>query len=174
MITCGNFPPAALPICFDCEAASRRCWRRLSSAKALMKDSIAIVGVPGDFVSQDDTNLFAFVNTLRLSVKAKVAEEQQRGLSLSEIVVQVREMVRVAERDAQQSKPFPSNAFRAISRQAIAWCVESYQPRSITAGDDFSAPPNGSDQRSFPPFLVPAGPAAARVPAQSPNSRGLP
>jgi hypothetical protein len=139
-----------------------------------MKDSIPIVGVPGDFVSQTDENLFAFVNTLRLSVKARVAEEQRRGLSLSEIVAQVREMVRVAERDAEQSKLFPSHAFRAIQRQAIAWCIESFQPLAITAGNDFCAPPNGSDQQSLPPVLVPGGPFAARVSAQSPNSRGLP
>jgi hypothetical protein len=48
------------PICFDGEAASRRYWRRLSSAKVLMKDSpIAIVGLPGDFVSRDDEGLFS-------------------------------------------------------------------------------------------------------------------
>ncbi|MDP9201360.1 MAG: hypothetical protein M3P26_05445, partial [Gemmatimonadota bacterium] len=60
-----------------------------------MKDSsTAVAGLPGDLVSRDDEALFAFIDTLRLSVKAKVAAEQRRGLSLSEIVVQVREMVR--------------------------------------------------------------------------------
>jgi hypothetical protein len=100
-----------------------------------MKDPIATAGVPDAFVSQEDENLFAYINTLRLSVKAKVEAEQQRGLSLSEIVVQVREMVRVAEEDAQRPKPFPSRAFRAISRQALAWCVETYRPVAFTAGD---------------------------------------
>lgn len=103
-----------------------------------MKDPIATAGVPAAFVSQEDENLFAYINTLRLSVKAKVEAEQQRGLSLSEIVVQVREMVRVAEEDAQRPKPFPSRAFRAISRQALAWCVEAYRPVDFTAGHELS------------------------------------
>jgi hypothetical protein len=103
-----------------------------------MKDPIATAGVPDDFVSQEDENLFAYINTLRLSVKAKVEAEQQRGLSLSEIVVQVREMIRVAEEDAHRPAPFPSRAFRAISRQAVAWCVEAYRPLDFTAGDELS------------------------------------
>jgi hypothetical protein len=140
-----------------------------------MKDSpIAIVGLPGDFVSRDDEDLFSFVNTLRLSVKAKVAEEQQHGLSLAEIVVHVREMVRVAEEDAHQSKSFSSHAFRAISRQAVAWCIESYQPLTINASNDLLTPPAGSDHGPSLPVLVPSGSSAGRVPAQSPNSRGLP
>lgn len=94
-----------------------------------MKDSpIAIAGVPGDFISQDDERLFAFVDALRVSVKARVAVEQLRGVSLSEIVVQVREMVRLAEEEAQDPKLFSSRASRAISRQAVAWCIETYQP----------------------------------------------
>lgn len=139
-----------------------------------MKDSKnGIAGLPGDLVSPDDDGL-SFINTLRLSVKAKVVAEQERGLSLSEIVVQVREMVRLAEKDLQQPKPFPSGAFRAISRQAIAWCVETYRPILITAGDDFSGPPSGFVPRSLAPASAPAVPAANRVAAQSPNSRGLP
>lgn len=93
-----------------------------------------------DFVSQEDEGLFAYINTLRLSVKERVVAEQQRGLSLSEIVVQVREMVRVAEEDAQRPQPFPSRAFRAISREALAWCVEAYRPFAFTAGDELSLP----------------------------------
>jgi hypothetical protein len=140
-----------------------------------MKDSpIAIVGLPGDFVSRDDEDLFSFINTLRLSVKAKVAQEQQRGLSLAEIVVHVREMVRVAELDAAQSKRFPSHAFRAISRQAVAWCVETYQPLSINASNDFLTPVTSSDQGPVLPTLLPSRPLPGRAPAQSPNSRDLP
>ena len=139
-----------------------------------MKDSsIAIVGLPGDFVSQDDEDLFSFINTLRLSVKAKVAEEQQHGLSLAEIVIHVREMVRLAEQDAQRSKHFPSHAFRAISRQAVAWCIETYQPISINATNSLLTPLR-SNQGPVLPTLVPSGPAAGRVSAQSPNSRELP
>ena len=140
-----------------------------------MKDSpIAIVGLPGDLVSQDDEDLFSFINTLRLSVKAKVVEEQQHGLSLAEIVVHVREMVRLAEDDAPRSKAFPSHAFRAISRQAVAWCIESYQPLSINASNDLLMPPTGADQGPLLPALVLRAPIAGRIPAQSPNSRGLP
>jgi hypothetical protein len=140
-----------------------------------MKDPpIAIVGLPGDFVSRDDEDLFSFINALRLSVKAKVVEEQQHGQSLAEIVVHVREMVRLAEQDALRSKPFPSHAYRAISRQAVAWCVESYQPLSINASNDLLTLSTGSDQGPSAPVLVPSGSSAGRVPAQSPNSRGLP
>jgi hypothetical protein len=140
-----------------------------------MKDSpIAIVGLPGDFLSQDDEDLFSFINALRLSVKAKVVEEQQHGLSLAEIVVHVREMVRLAEQDAERSKHFPSHALRAISRQAVAWCVETYKPLSINASNDFLTPVMSSDQGPLLPALVPNGPLPGRAPAQSPNSRELP
>ena len=140
-----------------------------------MKDSpISVVGLPGDFVSQDDEDLFSFINTLRLSVKAKVAEEQQQGLSLAEIVVHVREMVRVAEEDAQQSRHFPSHAFRAISRQAVAWCVESYQPLSIDSSNDSLTLASKSDQGPLLPALVLSGPTPGRAPSQSPNSRDVP
>lgn len=174
MITCRNFPPARTPDLLRFRGSIPALLATPSSAKASMKDSsIAIAALQDDFISRDDEDLFAFISTLRLSVKAKVAEEQQRGLSLSEIVVQVREMVRLAERDAKQSKPFTPHALRAISRQAIAWCVESYRPLSLTAGNDLSTP-NGSDQWSLLPVLAPAGSSAGRIPAQSPNSRGLP
>ena len=138
-----------------------------------MKDSpIPVRGLPGDFVSPDDEGLFAFINTLRLSVKAKVAEQQQHGLSLAEIVVNVREMVRIAEQNALQAKPFPSHAFRAISRQAVAWCIETYQPVSINASNEFLTPTEPQcSVRSAP---ATDGAPAVRTPAQSPNSRGLP
>jgi hypothetical protein len=140
-----------------------------------MKDSpTAIVGSPGDFVTRDDEDLFSFINALRLSVKAKVVEEQQHGQSLAEIVVHVREMVRLAEQDAVQSKRFPSHAYRAISRQALAWCIESYQPLSINVSNDLLTPLSESDQGPLLPDLVPGESAVGRVSAQSPNSRGLP
>jgi hypothetical protein len=131
-----------------------------------------IAGLPGDFVSRDDEDLFSFINTLRLTVKAKVVEEQQHGLSLAEIVIHVREMVRLAEQDALRVKPFPSHAFRAISRQAVAWCVETYQPLSINASNDFLTPTES--KAPVVPALVPNGLSSGRVPAQSPNSRNLP
>lgn len=105
-----------------------------------MKDSsIAIPAVPGDLVSKDDESLFAFIDTLRLTVRAKVAAEQERGLSLSEIVVQVREMVRLAESEACR-RGFPAGTYRAIARQALAWCVEVYRPLAFNPGADHSAP----------------------------------
>ena len=176
MKTCGSFTPARTPDPLSiARQHPRRYWRRLSSAKALMKDSpIAIVGLPGDLVSRDDEDLFSFINTLRLSVKAKVAEEQQHGLSLAEIVVHVREMVRLAEQDAGQSKHFPSHAFRAISRQAVAWCVETYQPLSINASNEFLTAAAASDQGPVLPALVPNGRSVGRAPSQSPNSRDIP
>lgn len=104
-----------------------------------MKDHpIAITGLPGDFVSPDDERLFAFVNTLRLAVKAKVAAEQRRGLTLAEIVIQVREMVRIAEAEAQHPSAIPPSAFRSISRQAVAWCVEAFHPPAFVADNDVS------------------------------------
>lgn len=94
-----------------------------------MKDSpIEVAGLSDDFVAQDDAGLFAFINKLRNEVKAKVAAEQRRGRSLPEIVEQVREMVRHAEEGARAEKSISSSAFPAISRQAIAWCMETYRP----------------------------------------------
>jgi hypothetical protein len=137
-----------------------------------MKDSID--GSAADLVSPDDEGLFAFINSLRASVKAKVASEQQRGLSLSEIVVEVREMVRLAKSDPRHPLPFPSHTLRAISRQAVAWCVEAYRPIPIAAGADLSAPPNERDLESFPPVHAPVDAAAGRFPAMSPTYRGIP
>jgi hypothetical protein len=105
-----------------------------------MRDSPnAVVGLPDDLVSPDDEGLFAFTSTLRVAVRAKVAAEQQRGRPLSEIVPEVREMVRVAEASAPRPKPFPSHAYRAISRQAVAWCVEAYRPQFFALEDSRSA-----------------------------------
>jgi hypothetical protein len=97
-----------------------------------MKDRpVPINALPGDFVAPDDAELFAFINSLRNSVRIKVAAGQQRGLSLAEIVVQVREMVRFADDDPTLPKAFPPTAFRAISREAVAWCIEAYNPMIV-------------------------------------------
>ena len=129
--------------------------------------------------SRDDAALFAFTDTLRLSIRAKVAAEQSRGLSLSEIVIQVREMVRIAEENARHPRRFPSRAFRAISRQAVAWCVESYRPLVFAAGVN---PSKTHDPKShthagtepLPPVIAPPGETPVRFPAMSPTYRGLP
>lgn len=139
-----------------------------------MKDPTPVAELPEDLVSRDDAELFAFINTLRLSVKAKVAAEQQRGLSLAEIVVQVREMVRLANEDALHTKPFPARAFRAISRQALAWCVEAYRPLVFPSGHDFFPPSMAPDPLALRTALDRAGASADRLPARSPNYRGIP
>ena len=144
---------------------------------ASMNDSpIVTAGPPDHFVAPLDEGLLAFTDTLRLSVRAKVAAEQNRGLSLSEIVVQVREMVRLAEGDPQHHNHFSSRAFRAMSRQAVGWCVESYRPLVFAAGRNPSEPPTQRLPESLPPVLAPAAAASAtlRFPASSPTYRGLP
>ncbi|HEV7839935.1 MAG TPA: hypothetical protein VGO75_17820 [Gemmatimonadaceae bacterium] len=135
-----------------------------------MKKPIAVDGQPEDFASKEDEEIFAFINALRLSVMATIAAEQERGSSLSEIVVRVREIVRVAE----QQKQFPSRALRAISRQAIAWCVETYRPLLFAAAQDLSSFPNTGDPLELQPAVDRAGVAGDRSPARSPNNRELP
>jgi hypothetical protein len=135
---------------------------------------IAVAGLPDEFVSADDEGLFEFISTLRLSVKAKVAADQQRGLSLSEIVVQVREMVRLAREDAVHPKPFSPRKFRAISREAIAWCVEAYRPLIFSAGDGLCGLGHQRDEQRPMNVPTPAKASAGRFPAQSPPYRGLP
>jgi hypothetical protein len=140
-----------------------------------MNDSpIATAGLPDHFVAPHDEALSAFVNTLRLSVRAKVAAEQNRGLSLAEIVVQVREMVRLAEQDPHHPNRFPPREFRAMSRQAVGWCVESYRPLVFAAGRNVSEPARQRDPEALPPVPAPTAATVARFPASSPTYRGLP
>jgi hypothetical protein len=130
-----------------------------------LKDSpIAIAGVPGDFISQDDERLFAFVNALRLSIREKVAAEQLRETPLAEIVIAVREMAQLAEQEAQYPKPFTPHAFRAIARQAVAWCIEAYHPPVILDERDVSG---GTSKLSLPVVLALADAACDQPPAQS-------
>jgi hypothetical protein len=105
-----------------------------------MPDSpVPIIPFAGDFVASDDERLFAFIESLRKSVNAKVAAGQRRGLSLSEIVGEVREMVRFADDDPDLATALPVHASKAISRQAIAWCIEAYQPLVFSGGNELSA-----------------------------------
>jgi hypothetical protein len=139
-----------------------------------MNDSpIATAGPPDHFVAPHDEALSAFVNALRVSVRAKVAAEQNRGSSLADIVVQVREMVRLAEQDPHHPNRFPPREFRAISRQAVGWCVESYRPLLFGAGN-LSEPAEQRDPEALPRVLAPTAAAVARFPASSPTYRGLP
>lgn len=132
-----------------------------------MKDSpVSIAGVSGDFIAQDDERLFAFVNALRLSVKERVAAEQLRGTPLSEIVIQVREMAQVAEREAKEPKPFSEHAFRAIARQAVAWCMEAYKPPVVLDDQDM---PGSISKLSLPVVLALADAASESFPMPSPT-----
>jgi hypothetical protein len=45
----------------------------------------------------------------------------------AEIVIHVREMVSLSEDAAGQSGVRPSPEFRAIAKQADAWCLEAYK-----------------------------------------------
>lgn len=134
-----------------------------------MNDStVGTSGPPENLTAPEDAGVSAFTNALRLTVRAKVAAAQTRGLSLSEIVVQVREMVRLAEEDPHNPNRFPSREFRVISRQAVAWCVESYRPLVFAARNNPSAPPKA------PESLAPVGTTAIHFPPTSPTYRGLP
>jgi hypothetical protein len=139
-----------------------------------MKDSSIADSRRPDALGTDDDAVFSFINSLRLSVRARVATEQQRGLSLSEIVIQVREMVRVANEDAARPQPLPSRVFRAVSRQALAWCVEAYQPLVFMAGNGFPRGPNTSEPLPLRPAQSRPTATPRRSPALSPNNRGTP
>jgi hypothetical protein len=78
-------------------------------------------------VSNDGGGIFAFVRTLRLAVRARVAAEQNSGVPFAEIVLHVREMISLSEDAAGQSGIRPSPEFRAIAKQADAWCLEAYR-----------------------------------------------
>ncbi|MEO7822181.1 MAG: hypothetical protein ABIS15_01135 [Gemmatimonadaceae bacterium] len=133
---------------------------------------VSITALPGDFVAAGDANLFEFINSLRRSVRAKVAAGQQRGLSLGEIVVEVREMVAFAEANPTLPAPFPPHAYRAISREAVAWCIEAYQPTAFTADHQFVAEVLLMNTTSALQLLATAPDIAERAPARSPITRG--
>ena len=125
--------------------------------RARMKDSTSVIaGAPDDLFAPDDEGLLAFTDTLRRSVRARVGEDLQRGLPLSEIVDEVREMVRLAQADARKQNVIPPRVFPAILRQALGWCIEAYRPAAVTADSDDSACPHGLDPKSSPavPALV--------------------
>ena len=93
-----------------------------------MKRSLPAISRPTvGLISTDETSLFTFIRSLRLSIRAKVAAEQSRGIALAEIASQVREMVQVTDEAANHSASYASPAFRSISRQAEGWCLEAYR-----------------------------------------------
>ena len=87
----------------------------------------SIPALPHRVVSRDaGGGIFAFIRTLRLAVRATVLAEQSDGVPFAEIVIHVRAMVSRSENAAGQSGDRPSAEFRAIAKQADAWCVEAY------------------------------------------------
>jgi len=88
----------------------------------------SVPDLPGDFIAPHDESLFSFLNSLHVAVRERCASEQLQGAPLAQIVVQVREMVRLAEEAAGHRKKFPAQASQAILRQALAWCVEEFHP----------------------------------------------
>src|SRR4051812_13716184 len=92
------------------------------------------IAAPRRLVSRAGIPLFAFVRTLRLAVRARVAADQSRGVPFAEIVVHVREMVSRAEDAGSHSDPRPSLELIAIAKRADAWCREAYQG-PLTRGD---------------------------------------
>lgn len=130
-----------------------------------MKDKpVSMDVLAGDLIAPDDAGLFAFINSLRNSVRIKVSAGQQRGLSLAEIVVQVREMVRFAEEDQTLPTPFPPTALRAISRQAVAWCIEDYNPM-LVAEAQREAALRDSRSTTLPQLLTTSPDTAAQSPS---------
>ena len=139
-----------------------------------MKNPIVVGAPPDDFVSKDDEGLIAFISALQTSVKATVAAEQERGLSLAEIVIRVREIVRVAGVEEEYRRPFPSRARRAVSRQALSWVIETYRPPLLPDGYVGSTGPGA--RKPFDLRVLPdrAGATGDRRLALSPNNRELP
>ncbi|HJQ10410.1 MAG TPA: hypothetical protein VJ840_05195 [Gemmatimonadaceae bacterium] len=78
--------------------------------------------------SPDDPTLLEFVSELRRSVKGMVLAERRRGVPLAQIVAHVQEMVRREEENTHPATPNSSLAFRAISKCAVAWCIDAYLP----------------------------------------------
>jgi hypothetical protein len=167
VIICGTFPPARnsdLPTTGSIMALLAT--PSSPPGRILKETPISIAGVPGDFISRDDDALFAFVNALRLSIKEKVAAEQLRGTPLSEIVIAVREMAQQAEQEAPRPKPFSDYAFRAIARQAVAWCIEAYQPPVFLDEEDL---PGNPGKLALPVVLALADAACDQSTAKSPT-----
>lgn len=101
-----------------------------------------IDGIPGvahRLVSRDGAGIFAFIRTLRLAVRARVAAEQNNGVPFAEIAIHVREMITMSEDAAGQCGERPSAEFRAIAKRADGWCIDAYQERTAT--------PNAADNR---------------------------
>ena len=92
-----------------------------------MKKSIYVPARLETVVSPHDLTLLEYVNALRCSVRTTVLAERRRGIPLAQIVVHVREMVRLKE-EANDPTQASALAFRAISKCAVGWCIDAYLP----------------------------------------------
>ena len=102
-----------------------------------MKKSISPARHRERVISPDDPTLLEFVSALRRSVKATVLTERRRGIPLAQIVVHVREMVRLKEEATNPATQTSSLAFRAISKCAVGWCIDAYLPVADMYSDRF-------------------------------------
>jgi hypothetical protein len=93
-----------------------------------MKKSIYVPARLETVVSPHDLTLLEYVSALRSSVRATVSAERRRGIPLSDIVVHVQEMVRLKEEAMHPEAETSSLAFCAISKCAVAWCIDAYLP----------------------------------------------
>ena len=93
-----------------------------------MKKSIYVPARLETVVSPHDLARLEYVNALRRSVRATVLAERRRGVPLSQIVVHVREMVRLKEEATTPATETSSQSFRAISKCAVGWCIDAYLP----------------------------------------------
>lgn len=94
------------------------------------KPPSVIPAVSHRLVSRDGAGIFAFIRTLRLAVRAKVAAEQNSGVPFAEIAIHVREMISLSEDAARQSGARSSAESRTIAKRADAWCVDAYDERT--------------------------------------------
>jgi len=101
-----------------------------------MRKSIYVPARLETVVSPRDLTLLEFVSALRRSVVATVLAERRRGIPLAQIVVNVREMVRLKEEAADPATQTSSLAFRAISKCAVGWCIDAYLPPLADRSDD--------------------------------------
>ncbi|MEO7822836.1 MAG: hypothetical protein ABIS15_04450 [Gemmatimonadaceae bacterium] len=94
-----------------------------------MKDKVVpSIAWSDDLIAADDELLFAFIDNLRGSVLARVAAGQRDGESLGDIVTEVREIVRRESEAAESTGALSRQSNSGISRQALAWCIEAYEP----------------------------------------------
>jgi hypothetical protein len=104
-----------------------------------MRKSIYVPARLETVVSPHDLTLLEYVSALRRSVRATVLAERRRGVPLAQIVVHVREMVRLKAESTTPETETSALAFRAISKCAVGWCIDAYLPPIPDRSDDHFA-----------------------------------